>query len=77
MTTGDPSERRQTARCPVCQGPALANESGAIRCRRSICTQNHMDQKCPRCGATDLDSVRIKKESGAFEFTCRDCEHTW
>lgn len=73
----DSSERRRAARCPVCQGPAVANDSGAIRCRNSLCTQNHQGIICPRCGSGDLDSVRIKKGTDAYEFTCRDCEHVW
>lgn len=70
-------DRRSTNRCPVCQGPAVADPKAAdgIRCRRSICTQNHVGVACPRCKQSDLEGVTFK--DGTFEYTCRDCTHQW
>jgi hypothetical protein len=70
-------ERRSNDRCPTCQGPAVNDESKpeGIRCRTSICIQNHKDKACPRCAHKDLESVRFK--NGKYEYTCRECTNIW
>ena len=70
-------ERRQSARCPVCQGPALMDSSApdVVRCRISTCVHNHSSVECPRCGAADLESVDYRKN--AFYYHCRECQKTW
>ncbi len=71
-------DRRERERCPVCQGPAVADPKApeGIRCRKSICTHNHAAVVCPRCGVKDLESVNYFP-SGEYEFICRDCTHKW
>ena len=70
-------DRRSAQRCPVCQGPALADAAApdGVRCRRSICTHNHANVACPRCKKKDLEGVTVK--DGKFEYTCRECTHVW
>lgn len=70
-------ERRTVNRCPVCQGPAVEDSSApeGVRCRRSTCTHNHSDVKCPRCDHKDLESVSF--ENKAWKYTCRECVHSW
>jgi hypothetical protein len=54
---------------------ADATKPDGVRCRNSTCTHNHADQKCPRCGMQDLESVGYK--AGRFEYTCRECLNKW
>lgn len=70
-------ERRSGDRCPVCQGPAAPDKDRAdgLRCKRSTCIHNHLDVVCPRCKMQDLESVSFK--DGKYEYTCRECTHTW
>lgn len=70
-------ERRSAARCPICQGPALADQNypEGIRCRNSSCRQNHSKAKCPRCGATDIAQAVWKENK--WSYSCSDCEHSW
>lgn len=72
-------DRRKAARCPVCQGPAVAGGEapGVIRCRNSLCVQNHPGQACPRCGSNEIGDVRRKQSGAGFDYTCSDCNHTW
>jgi transposase-like protein len=46
-----------------------------VRCRRSICTHNHAQVACPRCGERDLESVAYAE--GHYSYTCRECTNTW
>ena len=68
-------EKRQTARCPVCQGPAKTEDSGKITCRRSTCTHNHAHVRCPRCGSSSLDSVQFAHNT--YTYTCAECTGTF
>ena len=70
-------ERRSMPRCPVCHGPALEDREapGGVRCRNSICVHNHQEVVCPRCGRQDLEAVGF--ESGAYRYTCADCQCRW
>ncbi len=70
-------DRRESNRCPVCDGPAVADAAApkGVRCRRSTCLHNHTQVKCPRCGHADLESVHF--EDKQFSFTCKECTQTW
>lgn len=72
--TGD---RRSSARCPTCQGPAVPDNHHpeGVRCRNSSCRHNHFKAKCPRCGAKDVAQASWKNQ--LWSYTCADCEHTW
>lgn len=76
MTT-DSLDRRSTSRCPLCQGPAVADSEAVdgIRCRNSSCRQNHLHVKCPRCGAQDISHAVFKAQK--WNYTCSDCENKW
>ena len=69
--------RRSNDRCPFCQGPGQPNDKYAdgVKCRNSLCTHNHTGNSCPRCKATDLESVAYK--NGVFTYTCADCQNNW
>lgn len=69
--------RREAERCPVCQGPAVADlaAAGGMRCRLSTCVHNHQKVICPRCKQQDLGSVTIS--GGKLRYTCKDCLHEW
>ncbi len=69
--------RREAERCPVCQGPAVADSgsAGGLRCRLSTCVHNHQAVTCPRCRQKDLESVTIK--GGKLQYRCRDCQMDW
>ena len=71
------SDRRISARCPVCQGPTLADEQAPMgcRCRRSICPHNHQNISCSRCGGGEIDS--ITREAEGFRYHCHDCGHSF
>jgi hypothetical protein len=70
-------ERRSSQRCPVCQGPAVADPAApeGVRCRRSTCSHNHADIVCPRCAKRDLESVEFTADS--WRYTCRECLNVW
>lgn len=70
-------DRRSGERCPLCQGPAVADEymPGGMRCRQSVCRQNHSGVKCPRCSSANLESVSYKDK--AYNYTCEDCTNKW
>lgn len=79
-------DRRTAQRCPVCQGPTVAdaNQPDGSRCRRSICIHNHQHVVCPRCGQKDLAAVDHaqpaadgKKNQEQFRYTCAECTHSW
>lgn len=83
----DSLDRRKAARCPVCQGPGYTFEANPddVRCRNSLCMQNHGSKKCPRCGSESVGAVRRNKDNSSddlagdssFAYTCADCEHVW
>ncbi len=69
-------DRRISERCPMCQGPATVDSSTKeLRCRRSICIQNHLSVACPRCGKADLETVSFAQ--GQYEYACRECTNVW
>ena len=70
-------DRRGHQRCPICQGPAKVEDlqQGALRCRTSICIQNHLKVACPRCSKSDLASVSFA--DGRWHYVCRECTNQW
>jgi ssDNA-binding Zn-finger/Zn-ribbon topoisomerase 1 len=60
-------DRRSIERCPVCQGPAVSDESkpGGLRCRNSACKHNH----------ANIAHATFKND--AWQYTCADCENRW
>lgn len=73
-------ERRSSERCPVCQGPTTLDSKGAVKCRNSLCHQNHRHVACPRCQSGDLESVARSpggKTASSYSYTCASCQLTW
>jgi len=50
-------------------------EHGTLRCRNSLCIQNHQGAVCPRCTKKDLESVR--RDGETYVYTCAECLATW
>jgi predicted amidophosphoribosyltransferase len=67
-------ERRQSPRCPVCQGPAKEVD-GETRCRNSLCSFNHEFRQCPRCQSQGPEALTF--QNGKYALKCRDCLNQW
>lgn len=66
-------ERRQSERCPVCQGPTKS-EKDMLVCRNSLCSFNHEQVLCPRCSSKGRCEASAYQD-GSFSYICRDCQH--
>ena len=67
-------DRRAQERCEVCHSPTKYVD-GKLLCRNSLCSFNHREIVCPRCGVKGVDAIGY--EDGKAKYTCGDCLHVW